>query len=30
MEVASYNLKVTVDIELQDIVNDEILWQTQD
>lgn len=28
-EVASYNLKVTVDIELQDIVNDEILWQTQ-
>ncbi|GAK61252.1 hypothetical protein U27_01152 [Candidatus Vecturithrix granuli] len=28
-EVASYKLYVTVDIELTDMVNGEILWQTQ-
>lgn len=28
-EVASYKLKITVNIELTDMINDEILWQTQ-
>ena len=28
-EVASYKLKITVDIELKDLINEETLWQTQ-
>lgn len=28
-DVASYKLKLSVDIEIKDIVNDQIIWQTE-
>ena len=28
-DVASYTLKITVDIELKDMINDEVIWQTE-